>query len=239
MIKCNSCELEKEEIEFPIRNEKGRIRKYRTICYDCKRIKQRINYKNYKQNNPFLARHTKMKASCKLRNIPYDLDEIYLKEIWTGFCPITGVQLIWSTENAQSILDNSAELDRFIPEKGYVKGNVTWICRKMNNLKSNGTNQDFKSLLYWMENWQPPAQKKIEITEKIKNKSSWNKGLKYENKEICGEQNPTSKLSVEQVKEIKQSFSNKRGEYIKFAKRYRVSPATIRKIVTNKTWKEV
>jgi len=238
MIKCNSCEIEKEENNFPIRKEKGRIGKYRTTCCLCRNARQRVNYKKYKQNNPFLARHTKMKASCKQRNIPYDLDEVYLQEIWTGFCPITGETLIWSVEENQRTLPNSAELDRFLPELGYVKGNVTWISRKMNSLKNNGTIDDFKLLISWMENWKPPAQCIVEHKETFVRKHSWNKGLHYKNKDICGEKNPYSKLTQEQVKEIRQSFSNKRGQYKQLSQKYNVSPATIRKILTNKTWKE-
>jgi hypothetical protein len=151
MITCSTCNVEKEESNFPIRNEKYRIGKYRTTCKECKNIKQKVNYKNYKRNNPFLARHTKMKASCKQRNIPYNLDEIYLQEIWTGFCPITGEQLVCAIDDNQKISSNSAELDRFVPELGYIKGNVTWISRRMNSLKNNGTIDDFKLLISWME----------------------------------------------------------------------------------------
>jgi len=238
MIKCNSCSKEKKETEFCIRKD-GTTGKYRKTCKECKNSNQRKNYKKYKENNPFLARHTKMKASCKQKNIPYDLDEMYLEQIWTGFCPITGVELVWSCGREELKNPNAAELDRFIPSLGYVKGNVSWISRKMNNLKGNGSIKDFKDILDWMKNWTPPKQKMMETKEKKDRNASWNKGLHYSNKEICGENNPTSKLTVQQVKEIKETFSNVRGQYKELSEKYKVSPATIRKIVTNKIWKEV
>jgi hypothetical protein len=238
MIKCSTCSIEKEECNFPMRNEKYRIGKYRTTCKQCRNIRQKINYRNYKKNNPFLARHTKMKASCKQRNIPYDLDEIYLQEIWTGFCPITGEQLIWVTEDGDQSQPNLAELDRCLPQLGYIKGNVTWISRRMNNLKSNGTIEDFSLLISWLQRWTPPAQCIVE-PQKYTRKPAWNKNLNYENNEICGENNPASKLSLKEVKEIREMFSGKRGQFKQLAIKYRVSPATVRKIVTNKTWKEV
>lgn len=237
MIKCNSCLIEKNESEFYIRKD-GTFGKYRKTCKECKTSNQRRNYKKYKENNPFLSRHVKMKASCKQRNIPYNLDEIYLEQIWTGVCPITGLKLVWSCGGFEN-LPHFAELDRFIPSLGYIKGNVSWISRRMNHLKGNGSIEDFKNILNWMENWKEPAVKQIQEKDKPERNPVWNKNLKYENKDIIGEKNPMCKLSTEQVKQIKEYFSGKRGDYVFLSKKYKVSTATIRKIVNNITWKEV
>lgn len=238
MIKCNSCSLEKEETEFSIRKD-GSIGKYRKTCKKCKNSNQRKNYKKYKKNNPFLARHVKMKASCKQRNIPYDLDEIYLKQIWTGYCPITGAELVWTSEHEERNVPNAAELDRFIPSLGYIKGNVSWISRRMNNLKGDGSIEDFKKILDWMQSWKEPTLTTVQELNKPERSPAWNKNLKYENKDIIGEKNPMSKLTSEQVKEIKQAFTGKRGEYAFLAKKYNISTAAVRKIINGKTWKEV
>ncbi len=238
MIKCNSCNLEKEETEFSIRNDGKNIGKYRKTCKNCKNINQRKNYKKYKKNNPFLSRHVKLKASCKQRNIPYNLDEVYLKQIWTGFCPITGDELVWTTGHEERSMPNAAELDRFIPSLGYIKGNVSWVSRRMNNLKGDGTIEDLEKILKWMKNWKEPIINPSLSEQKEPREPTWNKDLKYKNEDINGEKNPAAKLTLMEVKEIRKKFSNKRGDYTKLSKEYKISTAAIRKIINNLTWKE-
>ena len=237
MIKCNSCKLEKQETDFSLRNDSKNAGKYRKTCKECKNKNQRKNYYKYKKNNPFLARHVKMKASCRQRKIPYDLDEVYLEQIWTKFCPISGIKLEWSSSSQDRCSENVAELDRFKPELGYIKGNVSWISRKMNNLKSNGAIEDFEKILQWMKNWTTPEIKAVEL-KTLDREPAWNKGLKYNNSDINGEKNPSSKLTLEQVKEIKNIFDGTRGKYVELSMKYNVSTATIRKIVKGITWKE-
>jgi hypothetical protein len=238
MIKCNSCNIEKEEIHFSIRYDRTTTGKYRKTCKSCKNANQRKNYKKYKENNPFLARHSKMKAACKQRNIQYNLDEKYLEQIWTGFCPITGVKLIWASHHTDKNNPDLAELDRFNPSLGYIKGNVSWISRRMNHLKNDGSIEEFTKILNWMKEWKPPKINHLPEKNKVKREDAWNKGLKYNNEDIKGEKNPNSKLTLEDVREIRKKFENKRGDYIRLAKEYSVTPGTIRKIINNITWKD-
>ena len=64
-------------------------------------------------------------------------------------CPVLGVE-ISITEKDRSD-EFAAELDRFEPDKGYVKGNVTFLSRRANRLKNNVTAVELKQLLTWME----------------------------------------------------------------------------------------
>ena len=59
-------------------------------------------------------------------------------------CPVFKVPLQKNTPFAPS-------LDRFIPELGYVPGNVHVISRKANTIKSNATLTEMKMLLEWMQ----------------------------------------------------------------------------------------
>lgn len=47
--------------------------------------------------------------------------------------------------------DCKAELDRLIPSKGYVKGNVRWISSRANRLKSDVSIDELKKILKYME----------------------------------------------------------------------------------------
>lgn len=59
-------------------------------------------------------------------------------------CPVLGIP-IFSGRGKQ--IDNSPNLDRIVPEKGYVPGNVRVISAKANRIKSNATAEELK--LVW------------------------------------------------------------------------------------------
>tara|TARA_R110002020_G_scaffold203484_2_gene407159 strand:- start:141 stop:407 length:267 start_codon:yes stop_codon:yes gene_type:complete len=80
-------------------------------------------------------------------NVPFDLTPEYLNSVWTGFCPVRGVALNLVTDRKD---EDAAELDRFNPNMGYVKGNVHWLSRKANRLKNNTSVEDLENLLGWM-----------------------------------------------------------------------------------------
>ena len=75
------------------------------------------------------------------------------------FCPVLGVPLSTSTtRNGKSYASpNSPSLDRFYPALGYVPGNVAVISYRANALKGDGTLEDHRRLVSWMESW--PAQR--------------------------------------------------------------------------------
>lgn len=91
------------------------------------------------------------KAFAKKQNIPFELDVDYLLSIAVDKCPILNIDLSWC-EKTKHPIANSPSIDKFVPELGYVKGNVAWISHKANSLKSDGTLEQFKLLVHWMEN---------------------------------------------------------------------------------------
>lgn len=80
--------------------------------------------------------------------MPYDLDQEYLESIWTGECPVSGVKLDKEAERADG---GAAELDRINPALGYTKGNVAFLSRKMNRVKSDVSIEELENLLRWMK----------------------------------------------------------------------------------------
>ena len=47
----------------------------------------------------------------------------------------------------------SPSLDRFIPEDGYIKGNVVWISGKANSMKSDASIEEVRLLYEWMNSF--------------------------------------------------------------------------------------
>lgn len=144
---CQSCDEDKNLSEFPVRNDRsGRLRPY---CRDCANDAQSSRYQSHRKNKPFLHRCTRAKSRSASLNVPFNLTPEYLQSIWTGVCPVLGVDLSLVTDRSDEF---AAELDRFNPCLGYVKGNVHWLSRKANRIKNNTTVETLEKLLEWMKN---------------------------------------------------------------------------------------
>lgn len=85
------------------------------------------------------------RSRAKRDGVPFDISREDI--IFPEYCPILGIKL----EHGKGVQsDASPTLDRFIPEAGYVKGNINIISAKANRMKSAGTIEDVYKLLDWM-----------------------------------------------------------------------------------------
>jgi hypothetical protein len=78
------------------------------------------------------------RGRAKRKGLPFDLDYPYLDSIWpkNNICPVFGFEMKVSY-GKQGADFNSPSLDRIIPSKGYVKGNVIIISDRANRIKSD------------------------------------------------------------------------------------------------------
>jgi hypothetical protein len=143
---CNSCQEEKPQFEF-YRNRKG-FYKYCKMCY----VERNKGYQeSYRIRNRFAIRVRACKARAKDKDLPFDLTEEHLREVWTGVCPIFNMPLdIQALKNSPQ----HAELDRVIPELGYVKGNVAWLSQRANRIKDNAKLEELERLVEWLKSKQ-------------------------------------------------------------------------------------
>ena len=76
-----------------------------------------------------------VKKRVKEKKLNFDVDVQYLRSIFPNdfICPILETKMVWGGDNS----DNSPSLDRVVPDKGYVKGNLRWISNIANTLKSD------------------------------------------------------------------------------------------------------
>lgn len=82
------------------------------------------------------------KYSAKKKGLPFNLEaeDIIIPE----FCPVLGIKLAKSDHKQGG---SSPSLDKIVPEKGYVKGNVRVISQRANLLKSNATIEELTMVL--------------------------------------------------------------------------------------------
>lgn len=79
------------------------------------------------------------------KGLPFNitLDDIEVPEV----CPVFGTPLSQGFRNRHT----NFSLDRIIPAKGYVKGNVRVISWRANSLKSDATIDELKQVVAYME----------------------------------------------------------------------------------------
>jgi|SaaInlStandDraft_1057018.scaffolds.fasta_scaffold15574_2 hypothetical protein len=60
-------------------------------------------------------------------------------------CPILNIEMTFIAHK-----DNSIQLDRINPKKGYIKGNIAWISAKANRSKSDSTSEELYKIADWL-----------------------------------------------------------------------------------------
>jgi hypothetical protein len=116
--------------------------KYREL----KRDKLKQQARDYRRSsNARLWSATKRRAFVK--NVPFSIEvsDIQIPET----CPVLGIPLSVGDGKKHH---GSPSLDRFIPELGYVPGNVRVISDRANTLKSDGTINEFEKVLEFLKN---------------------------------------------------------------------------------------
>lgn len=127
---------------------------FRKRCKKCNDCKKQYRY----ESGFFISKLADAKRRAKEKNLPFNITAKYLKEIWTGYCSISNKKLLLEKDN-----DYSPQLDRIIPEKGYIIGNVCWLSARYNNLKSNATTEELKLIIEWMEKQEKTDEKENDI----------------------------------------------------------------------------
>ena len=151
--KCNECKKVLPSTEFYTKTKKNNRKILDYACRSCKNKKDMI----YRRNNLEKTMLKRTKDRAKAKNLPMNITAEYLKKFVPDnmICPVLGIKMEIGEKN-QSI--NSPSIDRIIPEKGYVPGNIIVVSNKANGIKSNATPDEiikvgkfYKKLLEEME----------------------------------------------------------------------------------------
>lgn len=105
---------------------------YFSECKECTRRRNRDSYQ--KDPRVGMLRSAKYRASKSGTPFNLGLEDIVVPD----FCPVLGIRIFF-TYGSRATRDTQPSLDRIIPEKGYVKGNVIVVSFRANRIKSNAT----------------------------------------------------------------------------------------------------
>jgi hypothetical protein len=115
-------------------------------CKNCEKLKMKNRY----IKNPISQMLSNAKIRAKKKNVPFNINAEYLKKIFPldNKCPILNVEFQTGyINNNKKNKDFSPSLDRIIPEKGYVEGNLLIVCDIVNRIKSNSSVEMIKKVL--------------------------------------------------------------------------------------------
>lgn len=83
---------------------------------------------------------------CSMRGYEFNLDLDYVNDLFkkqNEKCALSGLEIKFSTPWDGK---TTASLDRIDSTKGYIKGNVQWVHKRINSMKSNMTDEEFIKL---------------------------------------------------------------------------------------------
>jgi len=102
----------------------------------------------YRLKNPKAAIISNARQRAKLYGVPCTLKREDFKI--PIFCPALGIKLTRGINKKST--DSSPSLDRLMPSKGYVKGNVAIISKLANSIKSSATSpKQILKVYLWMK----------------------------------------------------------------------------------------
>ncbi len=162
MAQCSKCGTIKPLGIFSY-GRKGQNYEYRfSYCKDCRKEQAYLNLNSNIER--FLGdRFNRLKRRCKIEKIKCNItksDIIEMFKLQKGECFYTDEKLNWGVGKGLDYR-RSLSIDKVIPEKGYLKGNVVLCTMRANSSKTNWS-------MIELEKWMPEWHKRIK--DFIKNK---------------------------------------------------------------------
>ena len=125
---------------------KEKINKQQNAGYQRHKEKRLASMKQHRLEKPEVELLKGAKYRAKKKGLPFNitLDDVRVPDL----CPVLGISL-YVGEGA--VHKASPTLDRFIPELGYVQGNVYVISSLANTIKSNAAWSEVLAVSQWMQ----------------------------------------------------------------------------------------
>ena len=137
----------------------------RQLKFCSKRCQEKCAQRKHYKEHPEKHREKRLKASenwereaiyrirsrAKKNGIPFDIDETDIQLV--EFCPVLGIKLNKRHGNRGPIgySATAPSVDRLVPSKGYIKGNVRVISARANLLKNDATVDELEKVIRYMK----------------------------------------------------------------------------------------
>jgi len=94
---------------------------------------------------------SKIRQKCKKKNIPMNIDADYLISIFpeNNLCPALQIDMVFGGDKKERF--NSPSVDRIIPDEGYVKGNVRFVCYLANAIMNDANADEILKVGEWLK----------------------------------------------------------------------------------------
>ena len=161
MKRCSKCRIIKTLSEFNKTKTNKDGLSY--LCKNCnretsreyrKRNKDRYyaNQKKSRESESVFISQTfyNLKTRSNKKGLEVDVTPEYIKDLLKDskyFCRVSGLKMNLESHPRKKANPFKASLDRIDSTKGYIKGNVQWVCWSVNQMKSDKTEEEFK---FWV-----------------------------------------------------------------------------------------
>lgn len=150
-ILCSKCKKLKPMNQF----QKGRVNTDKQYIFSyCNPCRKNQIYSSLNSSiTLFLKdRYNRLRVRCKKNDIPFELDFEEVLKLWDiqqGKCFYTDVLLTWCVGKGYNF-QTALSIDKIVPEKGYISGNVVLCTSRVNTAKSNFALDEIEK---WMPEW--------------------------------------------------------------------------------------
>lgn len=110
---------------------------------------RRKSYSKRRAEDPLVAIKTQLNAAkyrARRKGVPFEITVDDLPPV-PELCPALGIPL---DRSGGKNSDNLPEIDRIIPELGYVPGNVAWLSRRANTIKNDAKYDEIFNVAEWL-----------------------------------------------------------------------------------------
>lgn len=152
---CRSCETENSKLyrhkNIEVVRVKAKVyaRSYRKVKPHVYNEKDRASATRYSRKHPEVRMFEGAKARAKKQKVPFSISVTDINI--PMYCPILGIEL---KRGVGKVTPNSPSLDKIIPSKGYVPGNISVISMRANQLKNNSSIEELEKILEYMKQHQ-------------------------------------------------------------------------------------
>lgn len=127
--------------EFHIAPSQSLSRKPNITCNKCRSL----NHRSKETIKSFIF--SNMIRAAKDRELEFTLTKEYITELYleqNGKCAISKLDIIFAPTSKEHLqCGSTASLDRIDSSKGYIIGNVQWVHKRINFMKSDMTQSEF------------------------------------------------------------------------------------------------